>query len=91
MIKLKVRGFRKETLKKYEDVKENPLCAISPKNQKALKVSGGKIKVNKSAANLIKGRSDKFIGMTKALRDALELENGQVVEVAFDGKILKVA
>ena len=79
------------TLKKFEDVKENPLCAISPKNQKALEICEGQIKVNKTSATLIKGRSDKFIGMTKALRDALELENGQVAEVSFDGKVLKVS
>ena len=91
MIKLKVRGFRKVTLKKYEDVKENPLCAISPKNQKELKISEGKIKVNKTSATLIKGKSEKFIGMTKYLRDSLDLENGQDVEVNFDGKVLKVS
>lgn len=91
MMKLKVRGFRKVTLKKFDDVKENPLCAIHPKNQKKLKISEEKIKINKSSARLIDGRSEKFIGMTKALRDTLELENGQAVDVSFDGKILKVS
>ena len=87
---MSVRGFRKVTLKKFQDVKENPLCAIHPKNQKKLKISLGDITVNDSSARLIDGRSEKFIGMTKTLRESLGVENGQVVEVTFEDQILKI-
>ena len=89
-MKLTVRGFRKVTLKKFQNVKENPLCAISPKNQKKLKISLGKVVINDSSTRLIDGRSDKFIGMTKTLRKNLNVENGQVVEVTFKDSVLKI-
>lgn len=90
-MKLTVRGFRKVTLKKFQDVKENPLCAIHPKNQKELGISEGDIKVNDSSARLIEGSSDKFIGMTKTLRENLGVENGQEVEVAYEDSALKIS
>jgi hypothetical protein len=89
-MKLTVRGFTNKTLKKYDDVKENPLCAISPKNQKALGVSGKKVEVNNSSVRLVKGSSEKFIGLTKTLRDSLGVENEQVVEVSFVDSVLKI-
>lgn len=89
-MKLTVRGFRKVTLKKFQNVKASPLCAIHPKNQKKLKIGEGEIAINDSSARLIDGRSDKFIGMTKTLRENLGLENGQVVEVTFENQILKI-
>lgn len=90
-MKLTVRGFKKTTLKKYQNVQENPLCAISPKSQQNLKISGDELMINDFKARLIGGSSDKFIGMTKTLRESLGVENGQVVEITYEDSILKVS
>lgn len=89
-MKLTVRGFTKETLKKFENVAESPLCAISPKNQNELKISLGEISINNSSARLIDGKSDEFISMTKTLREKLEVENGHIADVIFEDSVLKV-
>lgn len=89
-MKLTVRGFRKVTLKKFKNVKANPLCAIHPKNQKKLRISLGDIMVNDSSARLIDGSSDEFIGMTQTLRENLSVENGQIVEATFEDSVLKI-
>ena len=89
-MKVTVRRFRKITLKKYQNVQQNPLCAISPKNKQMLKIDSDSIKVNNFPVRLIDGSSEKFIGMTKTLRENLGVENGQVVEINFENSILKV-
>jgi hypothetical protein len=90
-MKLTVRGFKKETLKKFEKVVESPLCAISPKNQKELEISGGEITINDSSARVIDGSSDEFIGMTKTLRENLGVTIGQEVEINFEDSALKIS
>jgi len=89
-MKLKLRGFTKETLKKYDDVKKNPLLAISPKNQKELKVVAGDILIDDVAVQLIDGKSDEFVGMTQALRESLGLDIGQDVEIENKDGELKI-
>lgn len=88
-MKLKLRGFTKETLKLYDNVKTIPLLAISPKNQKELKVISGEITISKVGVQLINGKSDRFIGMTQTLRETLGLDIGQDVEIEnSDGGLL---
>jgi hypothetical protein len=89
-MKLKLRGFSKETLKKYDNVKENPLLAISPKNQKTLKVISGDILIDEESVQLIDGKSDEYVGMTKTLRDSLGLDIGQDIEIENSDGGLKV-
>lgn len=89
-MKLTVRGFKKETLKKFENVALSPLCAISPKNQQDLKISLGEVSINDFSFRLIDGSSDQFVGMTKTLREQLGVENGQVAEVTFEDSTLKI-
>jgi len=85
---LKLRGFTEETLKEYKNVKENPLLAISPKNQEELGVVSGDILISDIAVRLIDGKSDEFVGMTKTLRESLGLEIGQDVEIEkVDGEL----
>lgn len=89
-MKLTVRGFTKTTLKKFENVKDSPLCAISPKNQKTLGISQGEVSIDEYDFRLIDGSSDQFIGMTKTLRENLGVEIGQDVEVSFEDSVLKI-
>ena len=89
-MKLKLRGFSKETLKKYDDVAENPLLAISPKNQEKLGIAAGDISIGDVAVRLIHGKSDEFVGMTKTLRDNLDLDIGQDVELEKIDDELKI-
>ncbi|MFA7244184.1 MAG: hypothetical protein WC080_02775 [Patescibacteria group bacterium] len=89
-MKLIVRGFKKETLKKFKDVKSTPLCALSPKNQKNLGVCKGKSIINGLSAIIIDGSIDQFIGMTKTLRQNLNLEIGQEVEASLQDSVLKI-
>ena len=85
-MKLKLRGFTKETLKKYDNVSENPLLAISPKNQKELEIVLGDILIDKVSVRLIDGKSDEFVGMTKNLRETLGLDIGEDIEIeSIDG------
>ena len=89
-MKLTVRGFRKVTLKKFDKVKESPLIALSSKNQEALGIKAGEIEVNDASARLVDGSSDKFVGMTKTLRDNLGVESGQVASITFEDNVLKI-
>jgi len=89
-MKLKLRGFTSETLKKYDDVINHPLLAISPKNQKELKIVTGDILIDDTSVNLIDGKSDEFVGMTKTLRETLGLDIGQDIEIENDDGELKI-
>lgn len=87
-MRLKLRGFTEETLKKYDDVINHPLLAISPKNQKELEIVSGDVLISDVAVNLIDGKSDEFVGMTKTLRETLGLDIGDEVEIEkVDGEL----
>ena len=89
-MQLKVRGFTKVTLKKFNDVVNNPLVAISPINQNELELAAGEISVNNTSARLIDGKSDEFIGLTKTIREKLGFKKGQEVEIKFSGGELDI-
>lgn len=89
-MKLKLRRFTKETLKLYDNIKKNPLLAISPKNQKTLKIISGDILIDEVPVRLIDGKNDDFVGMTKTLRETLDLDIGQDIKIENSDGELKV-
>jgi len=87
-MKFRLRGFTENTLKKYSNVKQNPLLAISKKNQEELGIVAGDILISDVAVQLIDGKDDKFVGMTKTLRESLGLDIGEEIEIEkSDGEL----